>query len=677
MAYTREIEKLKRQWDENPKGTSFAPLAELYRKDGQHDKAMEVLRMGLENNPRHIPGNIVRGRCCLDLKQDAEAEVAFRRALELDPENVIALKALADITERAGRLDEASSWLQQLVSVDPSNDDARDQMNRVAIAMAAPDPEPEPEPVVEPEVPVVAEAPAPVPPPSFDEPFTVERPSADFTAPLASAAGTMELTPRAPDPFAPGTVTGSAPEPPAPAAPLAGFESSEFDASAGRDVASAGIPGMMIDHAEERTAEPLIGTGSSAAAPGEFEVGLERTEEIVLRVSSATEFQTASASEDMADTFRASGSSEFQQASASDDLAASFTAKAVEPPAPPAVEPPVEPAAVAAEVTPTVSAESWAPSESSAVPSSAPEPEVESAPIAEAMEPPVVMSTPEPFVFMAPEPVEEPAPVAEAQVEAATAEMPAPEPALSMSELPLVGEQSDMAPIIIKAPEDDLKIIYPPTPAPAAESDEPAVGDEPEPVVTETMAELYLRQGLRHEALRVFKQLADRSPGDLHLRERVTQLEADLAAFSISRRAAATITAAATGGESVGSFFQGLLGSPVGSSAQAPAPPSPSSVEAMEPSRGGAPTRPAQDSLSLSAIFGEDASPVPPTVGNGTEGEGAAPSGLSNGGVSFDQFFGDQGQGRNVATAGRRASRAGGPDEDLDQFQNWLKSLKR
>ena len=191
------------------------------------------------------------------------------------------------------------------------------------------------------------------------------------------------------------------------------------------------------------------------------------------------------------------------------------------------------------------------------------------------------------------------------------------------------------------------------------------------------MAELYLRQGLRHEALRVFKLLSDRAPGDLHLRDRVSQLESDLAAFSSNRRAAPAITATATGGESVGSFFHGLLGSAVGGSGQANAPPSPASVEAMEPSRGGAPTRPAQDSLSLSAIFGEDASPVPPTVGNGSDSATATPSGLSNGGVSFDQFFGDQSGGAETAGAGRRPSRAGGADEDLDQFQNWLKSLKR
>ena len=221
-----------------------------------------------------------------------------------------------------------------------------------------------------------------------------------------------------------------------------------------------------------------------------------------------------------------------------------------------------------------------------------------------------------------------------------------------------------------------MRIIYPPTPAAATESDEPAVGGEPEPVVTETMAELYQRQGLRHEALRVYRLLADRAPGDLHLRERVTQLESDLAQLSANRRAAAAIAASATGGESVGALFQGLLGSPVGASAATPAKSS-SSVEPPVPARGGAPTRPAQDSLSLSAIFGEDTSPVPPTVGGAGESASGSPAGLSSGGVSFDQFFGDQAPAAEGGSGGRKATRAGGADEDLDQFQNWLKSLKR
>jgi tetratricopeptide (TPR) repeat protein len=651
MAYTREIEKLKRQWDENPKGTSFAPLAELYRKDGQHEKALEVLKVGLESNPKHIPGNIVMGRCCLDLKLDAEAEVAFRRALELDPENVIALKALADITERAGRLDEATIWLQQLVAVDPSNDDARDQFNRVSTAMRAP--EPEPEAVAEEAEPLVGfqsqasqpEAPAGSTPPAFDEPFTIEaRPPAPFSVPSAPAPP-LELTP-----------------PPA----VTGFESSEFDSRAAAEVKPQGIPGMAFEHPPEEPAEPLIGSGSAGGGGtgNSLDVALDKAEEIVLRPSSATEFQTDSASEDMAKTFKVGTASEFQTSSASEDMAAAFAAEppaAVEPP--PIVPPPAEDVSpVASEYSPSVSMDQWAPP--------GPPKAVEPAPVLEAVpepmayQPPATERVPESFVFAAPEP--EPAP---AEAAAVVVNQPV------VSQQPPVPEPAPPQPATAQ-PAEGLRIIYPPTPSTASEAEEAVVGGEPEPVVTETMAELYLRQGLRHEALRVYRLLADRAPGDLHLRERVAQLEADLAQFSANRRAAAAIAASATGGESVGALFQGLLGSPVGASG-APVSKSASSVEGPAPTRSGAPTRPAQDSLSLSAIFGEDTSPVPPTVGAGGDSPSGTPSGLSGGGVSFDQFFGEQAAAAEGSTPGRRSGRAGGADEDLDQFQNWLKSLKR
>ena len=137
MPPNSEIEKLERRWKENPKGTVFAPYAEVLRKHGDYPMAKDVLRHGLELHPDHIPGNIVLGRCCLDLGEEGPAEAAFTHVLDLDTENVIALKALADITERQGRLMEAVNWLSRLMTVDPSNDEAREQLTRVDAARNA------------------------------------------------------------------------------------------------------------------------------------------------------------------------------------------------------------------------------------------------------------------------------------------------------------------------------------------------------------------------------------------------------------------------------------------------------------------------------------------------------------------------------------------------------------
>ena len=89
-----------RQWKAKPRGTDFAPLAELCRKDGRLDTALEVLRVGLSQVPGYLPGHIVQGRCFRDLDRHAEAEAAFRRALQIEPDNVIAVQELADLKQR-------------------------------------------------------------------------------------------------------------------------------------------------------------------------------------------------------------------------------------------------------------------------------------------------------------------------------------------------------------------------------------------------------------------------------------------------------------------------------------------------------------------------------------------------------------------------------------------------
>ena len=129
-----EIEKLERRYAENPQGLTFAPLAEVHRKNGEVRRALDLLGPGLEIHPDYIPASIVLGRCHMDLGDVHAAEAAFLHVLALDGENVIALKALADISERLLKFNEAERWLQTLLSVDRSNDDAREQLQRVEVS---------------------------------------------------------------------------------------------------------------------------------------------------------------------------------------------------------------------------------------------------------------------------------------------------------------------------------------------------------------------------------------------------------------------------------------------------------------------------------------------------------------------------------------------------------------
>ncbi|HET7789192.1 MAG TPA: tetratricopeptide repeat protein [Gemmatimonadales bacterium] len=198
MAYTSEIDKLERRWAENPKGRNFAPLADAYRKAGELDKALELCRAGLELHPDYVSAHIVYGRCLIDQKDDPGAEKVFRRVLELDPENILGLKVLAEIADRTGRPGEAVEWLTRLLAADPMNGDAAEALARAKTRAAAEPPPappappaPEPGSLVEPPPPAITDTPT-TPMPAAD--FQLERVSLDrvslidVTAPGASGS---------------------------------------------------------------------------------------------------------------------------------------------------------------------------------------------------------------------------------------------------------------------------------------------------------------------------------------------------------------------------------------------------------------------------------------------------------------------------------------------------------
>ena len=199
MAYTSEIEKLEKRWAENPKGRNFAPLADAYRKAGELDRALELCKAGLDLHPDYVSAHIVYARCLIDQKNDAGASEVFRKVLALDPENVLALKILAEIAERGGRFDEAVEWLSRLLNADPMNGDAAEALARAkakAAQSAAKTVTPAPAvtapgPVVRlvPEAVSTSPPPPPPPPPLAQPSLVVEHGSEGPPAPTLDVKG--------------------------------------------------------------------------------------------------------------------------------------------------------------------------------------------------------------------------------------------------------------------------------------------------------------------------------------------------------------------------------------------------------------------------------------------------------------------------------------------------------
>jgi len=99
----------------------FAPLADGYRKSGEVDKAIEILEKGLEKFPRYASAHVILAKCYYDKGATERAKAEFRRVLELDGENMVALKFMGDILLAEDSRPEAAEYYRKVLAIDPTN----------------------------------------------------------------------------------------------------------------------------------------------------------------------------------------------------------------------------------------------------------------------------------------------------------------------------------------------------------------------------------------------------------------------------------------------------------------------------------------------------------------------------------------------------------------------------
>src|SRR5437867_10498458 len=183
--------------------------------------------------------------------------------------------------------------------------------------------------------------------------------------------------------------------------------------------------------------------------------------------------------------------------------------------------------------------------------------------------------------------------------------------ALPQVDLPLIMPDDEMRPRAPRPPQPPAPPpppppppLAPPPPAPSARvpaavalSDDDGAADtaalsQAEPVLTETMAELYLKQGHPQDALRVYQALLAQRPNDARLKSKVEKLS------SGGRKKS---------GVSAQAFLKRIW------SGRGAAPPGPvdqstlsAAFDVAEPTPG-EPSHPAHDHISLDSVFGEEA----------------------------------------------------------------------
>ena len=117
MADNPRIEDLRRRIQKDPASIAFAQLAEEHRRASQLEEAVEVCRAGLAIHPGYLSARVTLGRALIELNRLDDAKAELELVLKSAPENLAAIRGLAEIFHRRGALTEALAQYRAALSL--------------------------------------------------------------------------------------------------------------------------------------------------------------------------------------------------------------------------------------------------------------------------------------------------------------------------------------------------------------------------------------------------------------------------------------------------------------------------------------------------------------------------------------------------------------------------------
>lgn len=148
MPDTNRIEELRRRLQKDPASIAFAQLAEEYRRSGRFQEAIDTSRAGLTRHGGYLSARVTLGRALLETGDLEGAHRELADVLRAAPQNLAAIRGLAEVHRRRGELHEALEHYRaafELAQNDPGIDrivrDLRRELAPPAAAAARVTPE--------------------------------------------------------------------------------------------------------------------------------------------------------------------------------------------------------------------------------------------------------------------------------------------------------------------------------------------------------------------------------------------------------------------------------------------------------------------------------------------------------------------------------------------------------
>lgn len=243
------IDEIKKSITREAGPRQFLAVADEHRRQGRPREAIEILESGLAQSPASVAGHVALGRLLQQTEQLDKALASFHAALKLDPQNLVALRQIADVHLTRGEKVEAIKRLKLFRGLSPGDREVSELIRQLDAELAPP---PSPR----------SGLPAPVRTPRPDSKSDLSSQPLD----VARTAGT------APEGLAQGDA-GGRPAPPPPAPPVASIAEPAPEAEPPRPAVTAALGEPQVEPTPgDAGAEAAAWTGPAPGAPREAPV---------------------------------------------------------------------------------------------------------------------------------------------------------------------------------------------------------------------------------------------------------------------------------------------------------------------------------------------------------------------------------------------------------------------
>lgn len=138
MADTQRIEDLRRRVQRDPTSIAFAQLAEECRRAGRYREAIDICRTGLHLHPGYTSARVTLARALIELSDLDAALAELEHVLESAPENLAAIRGIAQIHHRRGSFPQALAHYRAALALAQNDPELQRTVDELARAVDPP-----------------------------------------------------------------------------------------------------------------------------------------------------------------------------------------------------------------------------------------------------------------------------------------------------------------------------------------------------------------------------------------------------------------------------------------------------------------------------------------------------------------------------------------------------------